>query len=63
MFDQATAAAYLGIGERAFESLWRKGLLPQPHRLGRRVLRDRKILDEWADAVSGIGVETNDFGD
>ena len=53
-FDQPTAAAYLGISERLFESLWRSYKIPYPRHLGRRVLWDRKLLDRWADVTSGI---------
>jgi len=53
-FDQATAAAYLGIGARTFENEWRTGLMPGPHRIGRRLVWDRRLLDQWADVVSGI---------
>ncbi|WP_031318096.1 hypothetical protein [Blastomonas sp. CACIA14H2] len=53
-FDQATAAAYLGISERLFEAQWKKYNLPYPRKIGRRCLWDRKVLDQWADAVSGI---------
>lgn len=52
-FDQATAAAYFGISERTFESQWRRLQMPPPLRIGRRLLWDRKILDTFADALSG----------
>ncbi len=63
LFDQATAAAYLGLSDRAFEIGWRSRDLPEPVRIGRRNVWDRKLLDEWADAISGLGVEVNDFED
>lgn len=53
-FDQPTAAAYLGISERLFETQWRAYNLPYPRKIGRRCLWDRKVLDHWADVVSGI---------
>jgi hypothetical protein len=53
-FDQATAAAYLGVSERSFETLWRSHQMPTPYRLGRRLLWDRKILDTFADELSKI---------
>lgn len=53
-FDQATAAAYLGISERLFEKQWRAYQLPYPRKIGRRCVWDRKVLDHWADVVSGI---------
>lgn len=52
-FDQATAAAYFGISERAFEAQWRSYQMPHPTRIGRRLLWDRKILDHHADEISG----------
>lgn len=64
LFSQALAASYLGVSERTFEKWWRVGTMPAPHRFGRRLLWDRKLLDEWADALSRIGAsEPNDFGD
>ena len=48
------AAAYLGLSERAFEYRWRKYELPHPHRLGRRLVWDRMVLDEWVDVLSGL---------
>lgn len=63
LFDQATAAAYLGLGERGFEGMWRRGSLPEPMRVGRRLLWDRKVLDKWADNVSGLDGAKNFFGD
>lgn len=53
-FDQPTAAAYLGISERLFEKQWRTYQLPYPRKIGRRCVWDRKVLDRWADAVSGL---------
>lgn len=53
-FDQPTAAAYLGISERLFEKQWRAYQLPYPRKIGRRCVWDRKVLDRWADVVSGI---------
>lgn len=53
-FDQSTAAAYLGISERTFEHQWRSYKIPYPHRIGRRLVWDRKLLDGWADIKSGI---------
>lgn len=58
-FDQATAAAYFGISERAFEAQWRSHQMPYPRRIGRRLVWDRKILDQYADEISGIFPITN----
>lgn len=55
-FDQATAAAYLGLSERYFETQWRLFKLPYPRRMGRRRVWDRKVLDRWADITSGLTV-------
>lgn len=63
LFNQKMAASYFSISERNFENWWRSGQLPAPVRIGRRILWDRKILDEWADELSGVGFEINDFGD
>jgi len=51
------AAAYLGISPRAFEQRWRASKLPAPHRLGRRLLWDRKLLDKFVDKISGLDVQ------
>lgn len=56
-FDQPTAAAYLGISERLFEKQWRAYQLPYPRKIGRRCVWDRKVLDHWADVVSGLVAE------
>jgi predicted DNA-binding transcriptional regulator AlpA len=45
------AAAFLGISPRSFEKLWRSYKLPQPYRLGRRLVWDIKILEEYVDAL------------
>lgn len=63
LFDQSTAAAYLGLSERQFENRWRRCEMPSPHRVGRRLLWDRVLLDQWVDALSELFVEKNDFGD
>ncbi len=54
LFDQATAAAYLGLSERTFEAQWRSYKIPYPHKIGRRLLWDRRILDAWADTLPGF---------
>jgi len=55
------AAAFLGISPRMFEKLWRSERLPQPHRLGRRLLWDVKLLERYADTLSGIDTDPNDW--
>jgi excisionase family DNA binding protein len=54
------AAAYLSISPRALEKLWRTGRLPAPHRLGRRVLWDRKLLDGFVDVLSKLDSAPDD---
>lgn len=58
-FDQPTAAAYLGISERLFEQQWRAYQLPYPRKIGRRCVWDRKVLDHWADVVSGLAAPSD----
>ncbi len=53
------AAAYLGISVSSFRQGVATGRYPQPIRDGRRVLWDRKRLDEIVDLQSGLG---NDSG-
>ena len=58
LLNSKTAAIYIGISPRAFETLWRSGRVPAPIRLGRRVLWDRKVLDIFVDQLSGVGAFT-----
>jgi predicted DNA-binding transcriptional regulator AlpA len=46
------AAAFLGISPRTFEKLWRSYRLPQPYRLGRRLLWDVKVLEKYVDTLA-----------
>lgn len=48
LMDVELASSYLGIGA---STLRESG--PEPKRLGRRVLYDRRDLDRWADALGG----------
>ena len=48
------AAAFLGLSPRSFEKLWRTHQLPQPHRLGRRLLWDIRLLEEYVNELSGL---------
>ena len=58
LLDEPTAAAYLGIGKTGFRMRWKdRKELPQPHRIGERLLWDRKLLDRYVDALSGIEAE------
>lgn len=63
LLAQKDAAFYLGISERAFEDRWRAGSMPDPHRIGRRLVWDRKLLDRWVDELSGLLEKPNYFGD
>jgi len=54
LVGMAQAAAFLGLGERTFEKLWRGGSLPAPHKVGRRLLWDLKLLDLYVDELSGL---------
>lgn len=54
LFTAAVAAGYLGMGVRTFENHWRRGNLPAPHRIGRKLLWDRRVLDAYVDALSGF---------
>lgn len=60
LFSAPMAAAYLGISERTFEKHWRSSRLPAPHRLGRRLLWDRKLLDQFIDRLSGLSADETD---
>lgn len=46
------AAAYLGISERMLDHVRLRSDFPQPIRLGRRILWDRKALDAFADSLA-----------
>jgi len=64
LLDEETAAAYLGISKSHFRKLWEKDrVLPQPHRLGNRLLWDRRLLDRYVDALSGIAPSSNSWDD
>lgn len=63
LFDENTAAAYLGIGKTRFRQRWQAGELPQPHRDGRRILWDRRLLDRYVDALSGLGATSGSWDD
>ena len=52
-----SAAAYLGMSARTFDKHWRSGKLPQPHRVGRRLLWDRELLNHFVDELSGLPKE------
>jgi predicted DNA-binding transcriptional regulator AlpA len=46
------AAAYLGISERMLDHVRQRADFPQPIKLGRRTLWDRKALDQFVDELS-----------
>lgn len=51
LLDQDLAAGYLCLSSRGFEKLWRLGSLPEPIKLGRRNLWDRRSLDKFVDGL------------
>ena len=53
------AAGYFGISPRTFERHWRNSQLPGPHRIGRRLVWDRALLDRFADVLSGLADDPN----
>lgn len=52
LFGSDMAAAYLGISERMLDHVRTREDFPQPVRLGRRILWDRKALDYFVDKLS-----------
>lgn len=54
------AAAYLGISERMFDQVRTLANFPQPIKLGRRTLWDRKALDVFVDRLSAEALEPYD---
>lgn len=58
LVDEATAAAYLGIGKSKFRRKWQTGDAPGPHRDGGRLLWDVRLLDRHVDRLSGLGPST-----
>lgn len=63
LLDEPTAAAYLGISKTNFRARWENKELPQPHKLGARLLWDRHLLDRYVDALSGLGSASDSWGD
>jgi hypothetical protein len=60
LIDESSAAAYLGRSRTRFREQVEAGALPQPiTRNGNRRLWDRRLLDRYVDALSGL-VETAD---
>lgn len=54
LLSAVSAAAYLGMSARTFQKHWRSGKLPEPHRLGRRLLWDRELLNLFVDGLSDL---------
>lgn len=48
------AAVYIGLSKTNFLDRVRTFELPQPQRIGARVLWDRHALDKYADALFGV---------
>jgi excisionase family DNA binding protein len=67
LLSARNAALYLGISETNFVDRVRTGELPQPRRIGNRVLWHRHTLDQYAAALFGLddedSGEVNFFGD
>jgi len=63
LLDEDTAAAYLGIGKTRFRSRWQAREIPQPHRDGKRLLWDRRLLDRYVDALSGLASNSGTWDD
>lgn len=52
LFGSDMTAAYLGISQRMLDHLRLRGDFPEPIRIGRRILWDRKALDAFADSLA-----------
>lgn len=64
LIGEAEAAAYLGRSRTRFREQVRSRLLPQASDSnGNRPLWDRKLLDRYVDALSGIGDNDNSWDD
>ena len=64
LIDEVTAAAYIGRSRTAFRDQRARGELPAPSdKNGNVPLWDVRILDRFVDAKSGLGPETNSWGD
>lgn len=64
LMGELAAAAYLGRGRTRFREEWKSGRLPAPSdRNGKVPLWDVKVLDRFVDAKSGLGPQTNSWGD
>lgn len=64
LLSEDMAAAYLGISKSNFHERWSAAKeLPQPHRIGSRVLWDRLLLDRYVDALSGLSASGNSWDD
>ena len=63
LIGEEAAAAYLGLSKSTFRRRWSPGELPQPHRIGGRLLWDVRLLDRYVDALSGIGAQAGSWDD
>lgn len=52
------AARYVGLSPTTFARLVREGVMPEPIHFGRRVVWDRRAIDEALDRMSGHPVDT-----
>jgi predicted DNA-binding transcriptional regulator AlpA len=48
------AAAYIGVSGSKFDELVADGRMPKPVRIDRRVIWDRRAVDQAFDALGGV---------
>lgn len=64
LIDESSAAAYLGRSRTRFRDQVAAGALPQPiTRNGNRRLWDKRLLDRYVDALSGLVDKTDSWAD
>lgn len=51
---EGQAAAYVGVSPETFRAEVKAGRMPQPVRMGRRIVWDRVALDRAFDALSAL---------
>jgi hypothetical protein len=57
--SRQVAAEYIGVGTTLFDAMVRDGRMPQPFRVGARVIWDRHKLDAAFDALSDQDEDDN----
>lgn len=63
LLSEGEAARYLGLSPTNFRARWEAKSFPQPHRIGKRLLWDKRLLDRYVDALSGLGTASNSWDD